>query len=396
MKMEMRLIIVTTYVAALPVWAQVAASPATVNRGTSAAEVQNNPMPERALPGVAANTTMDPFAGETAAMAMGQPRVSVSPYWQANFTGVGVNGIGSVSLIRFGEADAKTAAELTEDLSILSYLLGRNLERAFAADVSDYKLGIPMLFTSSGKSVNATYIQGFGVILTMRVRFPLMSVVTDKEQAESGRDHKKDSAWDEARRSLLGGGTTEPRPGSLGIDWQRNPDAIQEYNPKFVDILRNRILSLLKNASNVRHLEGQDSIVVKIVGSPILVSENVAGLGGAKEGQSANDENGEAGQTGSAERPRGQSGIVRTHRGLGGNLRFSSGIGGAGAGIGGEPMDNTAQTVMTIRVKKSSVDAFSGGSLSEEQFQKEAEVTTYLQPSLSATLEAAETSYRAK
>jgi hypothetical protein len=37
---------------------------------------------------------------------------------------------------------------------------------------------------------------------------------------------------------------------------------------------------------------------------------------------------------------------------------------------------------MTLRVKKSAVDAFDAGSLSEEQFIKQAEAATYLNPVL--------------
>src|SRR5215469_11272740 len=115
----------------------------------------------------------------------------------------GARKVGDVSVVCFDNPDQKTLAETSEDLSILSYLLSRNLERAFATDAGDnYKLGIPMLLTSQRHSVDATYIQGFGVLLKMQVRFPLMPLA---ENENTNQSPKTNSEWEEARRALESG-----------------------------------------------------------------------------------------------------------------------------------------------------------------------------------------------
>ncbi len=58
----------------------------------------------------------------------------------------------------------------------------------------------------------------------------------------------------------------------------------------------------------------------------------------------------------------------------GGSVGFSFGMGG---GTDSSPMGFTSSTVLTIRAKKSDIDAFVKGNLDLEQFQKKVEIFTY-------------------
>jgi hypothetical protein len=77
-----------------------------------------------------------------------------------------------VSVLCFKEPDQKELRETTEDIAVLAFLLSRNLDQAVSKDTTDYKLGIPMLF-SGNQAVGASYIQDFGALLKMQVRFPV-------------------------------------------------------------------------------------------------------------------------------------------------------------------------------------------------------------------------------
>lgn len=264
--------------------------------------------------------------------------------------GGGFGGVGSspwrtgpsqtgVSLTFFEAPPPKTSDEIAEDMQTLSFLLARNLERAFADDSSDYKLGIPMLLGGEGRSVEASYIEGFGEVFKMSVRFPLVGPAREEPATSKPR---QSSEWEEARRAVSGS------QGPFGVgtgtwDVNRFP-ASEPYDPKLVSTLKQKILETLKNASNLRHLGPDDWIVVTVNGAPNLVpgvhKANQPGASPADEAFAA------------------RYGLARS---------------------AGEP-DAVRPTIMTLRIRMSSAQGYASEKFSDEQFAKQAHVTTYLGP----------------
>jgi hypothetical protein len=285
---------------------------------------------------------------------------------------------GPVSVLCFKDPDQKALSETTEDLAVLSFLLSRDLEQAFADERNEYKLGIPMLLTSGKQSVGASYIQGFGVILKMQVRFPL---VGSSEAASEVPAAKPDSEWEEARREML----ADENGGTTLWDSQNQPDAGhvrkldgKRYDAKLVQTLKRRVLVLLKNAANLRHVEGDEWIIVKIVGAPYSPkrvkaaaakeqSNEVALKSEPRDGGSATaEESAAADQTASA------SSGKRTRRHSGSGRSVSTTVENA--------QTSSRPTIMTLRVRKSAADAFLAGTLTEDQFINQAEAAAYLNP----------------
>jgi hypothetical protein len=279
----------------------------------------------------------------------------------------------AASVTVFGNPDQKVVDQIAEDLRILSYLLSRNLERAFAGDSPDYVLGIPMLVTVNGHSVEASYLEGFGVVLRMRVGFPLAGSPGGERGPGAVRGV---SEWDEARRALAGAEVPE---GAIPGDWTQNSQRgygftggePQRYDPKLVETLKKRTLALLKNASNLRHLKPDEWIVVSITGQPGFGrrAARVYRSGGRQERriialvEDASASNRPAPGGDKADQPK------------------SAGEASEAATLAGNDLsDLTRVTMMTIRVKKANADAFAAGRISEEQFAKEAETGTYLGP----------------
>ena len=280
-------------------------------------------------------------------------------------------GQGAVSVTAFGNADQKVVDQIAEDLRILSYLLSRNLERAFAGNSPDYKLGIPMLVTAGGHSVEASYLEGFGVVLRIRVGFPL----APSPGAAGGPGAVQGvSEWDEARRALAG--AEAPEGAIAGGDWEANlgytSGEPQRYDPKLVEAFKKRTLALLKNASNLRHIKPEEWIVVSITGQPGVgrqarflsrsvsrqeqrrVTAHVKDARASDPKAPGDDTTDEPKTTGKA--PEAATLVIN------------------------DVTDLARATMMTIRVKKTNADAFAAGKISEEQFAKEAQMGSYFGP----------------
>jgi hypothetical protein len=304
-----------------------------------------------------------------------QPAPLFSGASAAGFGGAGISyggtsaanreAVGQVSVLCFRAPDQNELAETMEDTAVLAFLLSRNLEHSFAgdaADTQDYKLGIPMLLNSGNQAVGASYIQGFGAILKMQVRFPLVSPAGDPDEAETAQT---DSEWEEARRELI----AKDNP---GISYWPNRSvysgsevASQPYDAKLVETLKKRVLVLLKNASNLRHLDGNEWIIVKIVGPPSF-SRATRNSRGAADGSITSE---------------------RELNPQGSNNALSEPVDRANAPTSRNAarkvpsaLSSNQATVMTLRVKKSAANAFASGSLSQDQFIKSAEVVAYLNP----------------
>lgn len=254
--------------------------------------------------------------------------------------------VGQVSVLCFKQPDPKEIGETMEDVATLSFLLARNLQHAVASGAHDYKLGIPML-TTGNQAVSASYVQGFGAILKMQVRFPVAGL--DQEAPPAEPAVKTGSEWEQARRELLEG----ENPTANSWDSARNSNGREPYDSKRVHTLKRRVLSLLKNASNIRHMDGNEWIILKVVGPPNPSGAGMGWNGQEPVGENSQDHFGQAPDPGRA--------------------------GKTGKKIPLRSASNQA-TVLTLRVKKSDADAFASGALSAEQFIKNAEVAAYFNP----------------
>ena len=283
-----------------------------------------------------------------------------------------------VSVLCFKDPDQKALGETIEDLAVLSVLLSRNLEQSIAGENDEYKLGIPMLLTAGKQAVTASYIQGFGALLKMQVRFPL---VAPPEGLDGAQAEQKNSEWEQARRELFDA-TPEVQwdAGAPGMGAVRT-DA-RPYDAKLVQTLKKRVLVLLKNAAHVRHLDGNEWLIVKIVGTPNAQKPMKTATINGRSFDADNEQlNGSesiptatAVESGDAPPPN-PTPTKKSRKHASANNRATT------VTADDVPTSNRA-TIMSLRVRKSAVDAFETGALSEEQFIKGAEVATYLNPAL--------------
>jgi len=282
----------------------------------------------------------------------------------------------SVSVIAFKSPNQQTVDETAEDLNIMSLVLAQNLERTFANDTSEFKLGIPMLLKSGARWVEASYIEGFGAVFNLKVRFPL---VAPKSPVRTVEETPRVSEWDRARSSLVG--TAEPaledyyktRMGLVAAqDWRvTSTDREQPFDPALIETLRTRVLELLRNASNLRHVAPEEFVVVTFSGPPNTQFVTSAIAAGSKQSAAGVMPVPEPYFPAPADSSREQ-----TQNPFRSDLKSGRGQGHI-AEVANFP---ERLTFMSIRIKKSKAEAFAANKLPKEDFLKSAEVTTYLGP----------------
>jgi hypothetical protein len=257
-------------------------------------------------------------------------------------------GDGPVSVITFKERDQHWMDETAEDLNIMSFLLSQTLEHMSGNDADDYKLGIPILLKGGGRSVEASYIEGFGAVFNVKVNFPLLASI----EKETPKNTENPSDWERARQALAGTGA----PSALA--WAGNPfEQGQPYDAHQIEALKHKVIEVLRNASNLRHVQPNESIVVVFNGRP---SE--------------------------PDRTGGDSSITTDTASSPEDQATEAGHRAASVARGSNQQPERA-TIMTIRIIKGNADSFAKKQMSEDKFLHAVEVTTYLGPEVESVNE---------
>ncbi len=235
-------------------------------------------------------------------------------------------------IVQGPKANPATFTRLQEDLAIMS----RILSKAIARDVdTDKQREVAMgIFLSSGPSsrrLQNMYLDGYGALFLVNVRFPLVAPAAKKEETP---EKPADTTWEEARREVFGGRESDRR-------WKINRQTVRvvAYDAERVEDLKKDLLEALKNAANLRDVKDDEHIVVIATGPG----------GGAVS----------------------KTKRVVVHKADNDEHAFEY------ATADGELAAGRRETTLTVRVKKSDVDDFAKGKLSLEQFQKKAQIGSY-------------------
>jgi len=244
-------------------------------------------------------------------------------------------------IIRFGDDNEKVTANLEEDLSIMTHLISRTLERAASDDKVVSKLGVPMLLTGSGKSVRAMFVEGMGALFMIKVDFPVMGPSTEptKESEKEGND----SEWSAARRELFGAPDA----------WSRTYQAEPKYNAEEVELLKTQLINALKNAANIRGLGSSESVTIAVFGhpAPTRAKDSLPGRRAGANHAAATDQAVNA--VGQYPRALNQYSVTTS-------------------------ADTGRGTVLTLRATKSDITAFASGKLDPDAFKAKVRTASYV------------------
>jgi hypothetical protein len=225
-------------------------------------------------------------------------------------------------VIQFGSKDANAVGAMEEDLAIMTHIVDRALDR-MGEDDPERKLGVPIYYTSGGRSVRALYLEGFGPLFMVKVNFPVHGASTTEAKTVEKPD---DSEWEDARRRVYGA--------SQDTAWVGSSSGVP-YEAARVDALKKNLVHALKNASNMKGVKADEFVNVTVFGSPSTAIP---------------ESDWPANNTSNRFEKRNPAAAVRTA---------------------------LQGTVLTLRAKKSDVDAAAKGSLDDDAFGKKVAVTTY-------------------
>ena len=274
-------------------------------------------------------------------------------------------------VIRSGETDPKTLSALEEDLNVMSRILAKATREKASDDDAVTAMGMRIRTLSVGgnSSVENLYLDAYGALFMLHVRFPLLP--PPEPAKEEARQESTDSTWDEARRELYG-----PKKSSGAVkgnlflkDRQR-----EAYDAKKVAQLKEVLVDALKNAANIRNLKADEHITIVVLGrdnAPGTRVVNIIKRAGADVNDSARVH-----EYATASTPPGVGSTITTTD----SARVYTTARAGAVAKAGPPViewERGSTTTLTIRAKKSDVDAFAKGTLKPEDFQKKVAITTY-------------------
>jgi hypothetical protein len=230
-------------------------------------------------------------------------------------------------MIRFSQPDAKSGAGLEEDLFVMARVISRTLEKAEAENLK-FKMGIPMLLTGSGRSVRPMYIEGLGPLFMIKVNFALLPAPKTGEKKANAP--APDTEWQTAHQEVFGSEEVN----------EEYSARTSSYKEEQVELLKKELIGALKNAANIRGLKADEFVNIAVFGhasSPSnLKPRNTTEFYNPIDGPPAKWEAGD--------------------------------LGTFGAGKG---------SVLTLRARKSDIDAFAGGKLDADAFRSKVATTAY-------------------
>ena len=279
--------------------------------------------------------------------------------------------IRKVLVVPAEQVKAEDLVTITEDMQVMSHILDerfketRRVQGVFT-DFGDF-------FGRDNRQTEATYLQGYGVLFSMEVNFAFSPAPKPQSRQTDQTAEPVDSTWQRAKRQVFSHGDPSGSRGS---------DSAQEYNSQMVEELKRDLITTLKHAANIRGVQPDELIILTVIGGG-RQSGGVFGGRGAMMGSMGGGMMGGGYGVASSSSGTGGGGMMA---GVGGGMMGGGGMGGGmmgdmGGGMGRmtgfDEMGVSAATVLTIRAKKSDVDAFASGEQDFEQFRQKVQIFTY-------------------
>ena len=221
---------------------------------------------------------------------------------------------------------------IEQDMHVMSLIFDRALRKPQM--IGGVFTVLEDFFGRDSHLTEAIYLDGYGALFFMEVNFALLGPTESQEEKKPKEDEEHvDQIWKRAEQELYS-------PQALNIN--RRTSSRREYDPEKVENLKNTLITVLKHAANIQALKSDELVILTILGR---ASQSGRTIG----------------------RPRISSrGITR---GILGTTRS--------AGAKTSSLSSFSTTVVTIRTKKSDIDAFSKGELDFDRFHERTQIITH-------------------
>jgi hypothetical protein len=270
-------------------------------------------------------------------------------------------------------------AETVEDMYIFSNILDEGFKeprmiQGVFRDFGDF-------FGRDNRQTDAVYMQDYGVVFLMEVDYTFTPAPQTTEQPEE-QTKEADSTWQRAKERMFS-------PGGAGRI--SRPESARENDAQMVEELKTELIRTLRHATNIRNIEPDEWVILSVTGTG-RQSGMMGGMGGYGYGMggyggagmgSYVEMGGSGGGYGGAVSGGYGGGAAGGGYGMGGYGGTTGGGmygGGSGmmGGMGGYVETGVLPaTVLTIRAKKSDVDAFAKGDIDYQQFRQKVQILMY-------------------
>jgi len=225
---------------------------------------------------------------------------------------------------------------IVEDMEIMSQILDKTLGRRSTGRVARHVTKVVDDVLAQGRNnpvfpagpydqTRGVFLEGYGAVFLTEVDYPLSPGPDMSEQPEQGE--VEESIWEETKREL---GFPRKPTGELLLEvlpfdvatYDPSSGLTMPYDAKRVEQLQKTLLETLKHATNIRSLKPEDSVAVVVQGADLTIGP-----------------------------------------GPGGRWRLT--------------VATSGPSVLTLRVRKSDIDAFARGELSFDAWRKKVTIVTY-------------------
>ena len=253
--------------------------------------------------------------------------------------GLSRNGGDRILVIPADQMKPEDLITIMEDMSIMSRIFDKKLSQVVPPAVPS--LGeIPLignLFSRGGRATEGIYLQGFGAMFFMGVNFPLSPPPKVKEK-ETEQD--VDPVWSQTRREMY---TQEQGRRIIDIGTIHNGETIFlggmsiEYDAEKVEEFKRTLTKTLKHTANIRSLKPDEWVTVTVTGANqhVVIEQEV-------------------------EQPEGSGEDYRS-------FNITPGVN----------KTHPSSTVLTMRAKKSDIDAYSKGEQNFDKFSEQVQIFVY-------------------
>jgi uncharacterized membrane protein YgcG len=281
-----------------------------------------------------------------------------------------------VLVIPTAEPNAQVVAELSEDMHIMLDILkeqlseGPRMIQGVFMDFGDF-------FGQGCRQPQAMYIQGYGAIFVLETNVPIAPLQADQSAGPAGgpgpNQPPTDPVWQRAKQRLS--------PATTGYG---GSEQVQADGPvRTIDEIKQDLIKTLKHASNIRHINGNEMIVLTVVCSgqgagshfrfgfsqPMVGVRGTPGAAAGGYGVTGRRSSGTSGGAG--------FGVSGSGGGYGGGGMYGDMMYGGGADPRMRTTGGAAQTVLTIQAMRSDIEPYAKGYLDLEQFSKSVKFFTY-------------------
>jgi hypothetical protein len=259
----------------------------------------------------------------------------------------------SILVIPLDEIKAEDLAAITEDIGIMCRVLDKRLEQE--ARITTRRTLLPF---GGDTETEGIYLEGYGALFLLNVNFPLIPPPETKKEEQPKEEG--DTVWEETKNELRstkeggglagGGGYGRGVYGGDAMIYTYGVDRSSEnYDPEKVEQLKTTLIKSLKHAANIHNLKPDESVIISVKGCApgVVIQETVIEKNAGRSSTTSR-----SGSVSVSSR----SPFRRT--------------------LSNEEC-SAASTVLTIRAKKSDIDAFSKGEISVDQFRQKVRVHTY-------------------